>query len=221
MTIEVAGRNVEMEVDTGASVSVVPTQMYSEVLFHIQLKKSTAQLQSYSGERLKVKGEAVAPIKYGMQQSMERLIVVDVSDKPAVLGRDWLSNLKLDWASLFKVDSGVFDVPEKFPQLFAEGVGTLQGYQAKITLSADAKPQFHRPRPVPYALQQKVEEELNQLQEEGIIQPVENSEWAAPIVIARKADNSIRICGDYKVTINPYLEMDNYPMPMHKTCLHR
>ena len=108
VTIEVAGRNVEMEVDTGTSVSVVPTQMYSEVLSHVLLKKSIAQLQSYSGERLKVKGEAVVPIKYGMQQSMERLIVVDVSDKPAVLGRDWLLNLKLDWASLFKVDSGVF-----------------------------------------------------------------------------------------------------------------
>ena len=97
VTIEVAGRNVEMEVDTGALVSVIPTQMYNEVLFHVQLKKCTAQLQSHSGERLKVKGEAVVPIKYGMQQSMERLIVVDLSDKPAILGRDWLSNLKLDW----------------------------------------------------------------------------------------------------------------------------
>ena len=105
------------------------------------------------------------------------------------------------------------NVPENFPLLFAEGVGTLQGYQAKTTLSSDAKPRFHRPRLVPYALQQKVEEELNRLQEEGIIRPVENSEWAAPIVIVRKADNSIRICGDYKVTINPYLGMDNYPMP--------
>ena len=107
----------------------------------------------------------------------------------------------------------MFNVPESFPQLFAEGVGTLQGYQAKITLSSDAKPRFHRPRQVPYALKQKVEEELNRLQKEGIIQPVENSKWAAPVVIARKADNSIRICWDYKVTINPYLNTDNYPMP--------
>ena len=50
MTIEVAGREVEMEVNTGASVSVVPTQMYNEVLSRVQLKKSTAQLQSYRGE---------------------------------------------------------------------------------------------------------------------------------------------------------------------------
>ena len=41
---------------------------------------------------------------------------------------------------------------------------------------------------MPYALQQKVEEELNRLQEEGIIQPVENSEWAASIVIVRKVE---------------------------------
>ena len=66
---------------------------------------------------------------------------------------------------------------------------------------------------MPYALQHKVEEELNRLQEKGIIQSVKNCAWAAPIVIARKADNSIRICGDYKVTINPYLEMENHPMP--------
>ena len=121
MTIEVAGRNLEMEVDTGALVSFVPTQMYNEVLSHVQLKKGTAQLQSHSGERLKVKGKAVVPIKHGMQQSMERLIVVDVSDKPAILGRDWLSNPKLDRVSLFKVDKELFNVPENFPQLFAEG----------------------------------------------------------------------------------------------------
>ncbi len=86
VTITVAGRHVEMEVDTGASVSIVPTQMYNEVLSHVQLKKGTAQLQSYSGERLNVKGEAIVPIKYGMQPSMEQLIEVDVSDKPSILG---------------------------------------------------------------------------------------------------------------------------------------
>ena len=39
------------------------------------------------------------------------------------------------------------------------------------------------------------------------------SDWAAPIVPVPKSDGGIRICGDYKVTINPALEVDQFPMP--------
>uniref|UniRef100_UPI00398F58E1 uncharacterized protein n=1 Tax=Pristiophorus japonicus TaxID=55135 RepID=UPI00398F58E1 len=42
------------------------------------------------------------------------------------------------------------------------------------------------------------------MQRKGIISPMEFSEWANPIV---------RICGDYKVTINCFLLQDQYPLP--------
>ena len=45
-----------------------------------------------------------------------------------------------------------------------------------------------------------------------MIEPVNHSEWAAPIVPVPKADGTVRICGDYKVTINPILEIDQYPL---------
>jgi len=54
-------------------------------------------------------------------------------------------------------------------------------------------------RSVPYALKAKVEQELERLQGEGIISPVEFSEWAAPIVPVVKSNVSVCIlCGDYK-----------------------
>ena len=39
------------------------------------------------------------------------------------------------------------------------------------------------------------------------------NEWATPIVAMPKTDGGVRICSDYKVTINPVLEVDRYPLP--------
>lgn len=46
-----------------------------------------------------------------------------------------------------------------------------------------------------------------------LISKTENSEWASPIVIVPKADKTIRICGDYKVSINQCIEVQTYPLP--------
>ena len=42
---------------------------------------------------------------------------------------------------------------------------------------------------------------------------MEFSDWATPIVPVLKPDGSVHICGDYKVTINPVLDVPEHPMP--------
>lgn len=54
-----------------------------------------------------------------------------------------------------------------------------------------------------HSLKDKVAQEIDRLQELGVITPVTHSEWAAPIVPILKGDRSIGICSDYKVTVNP------------------
>ena len=66
---------------------------------------------------------------------------------------------------------------------------------------------------MPFAIKEEVARELDRLEAEGIIERVESSEWAAPIVTVPKKGGMIRICGDYKVTINPHLDIDVHPLP--------
>ena len=97
--------------------------------------------------------------------------------------------------------------------VFEEGQGKLVGYKAKITLDPQATPRFCKARPMPYALKAKVEEELDRLTTDGIIEPRQFADWAAPIVPVLKGDQTVRICGDFKQTINQASKLDRYPIP--------
>ncbi|CAC5382898.1 unnamed protein product [Mytilus coruscus] len=77
----------------------------------------------------------------------------------------------------------------------------------------EAVPKFFKPRPIPYALRDKVADEIKRLEKQGILEKIKFSEWGAPIVPVMKPDGSVRICGDYKVTINSCLEVPQYPLP--------
>ena len=107
--MQVAGAELEMVMDTGATVTIVPMDIYQSCLSHVRLHKSGVKLQSYCGQQLSVRGEAVVPVKYQGQETWETLVVVNVKDKLTVLGRNWLNNIRLDWSSLFMVDSSGFD----------------------------------------------------------------------------------------------------------------
>ena len=101
----------------------------------------------------------------------------------------------------------------RYQDVFANELGTLHPFQAKLTVAKEARPKFYRARPVPFSLRSEVEEALDRLESDGILEKISYSEWAAPIVTVPKKDGSIRICGDYKVTVNSALEVEQYPLP--------
>ena len=134
---------------------------------------------------------------------------------PTLLGRDWLTFIRLNWREIHYVcSSNLQSVLNRYPSVFQKGLGTLKGFKARIYVDPDAQPRFHRARSVPYAFREKVDKELQRLQDEGTLEPIEFAEWAAPIVAVVKSDkSSIRICGDFSVTINPVSKLDRYPIP--------
>ena len=101
----------------------------------------------------------------------------------------------------------------KHQAIFTDELGTIKSLRAKLNLKSDARPKFHKARSLPFALKDVVEKEIGRLEAAGILKPVSHSDWASPLVIVPKPDGRIRICGDYKNTVNPVIEDEIFPIP--------
>ncbi|XP_037906145.1 uncharacterized protein K02A2.6-like [Hermetia illucens] len=110
------------------------------------------------------------------------------------------------------------DILEENKQLFEEGLGKINNYQVKIHVKETATPIHIPARPVRFGIQKSVEFELERLQQLGIISPVDPNEtpieWATPTVNVVKRNGNIRICGDFRVTLNPALVTIRHPVPI-------
>ncbi|KAK3107500.1 hypothetical protein FSP39_015888 [Pinctada imbricata] len=213
------GKVIKMEIDTGTAVSIISKHDYSTYLSSVPLNNSHEILRTYSGDTISPIGKIRVNVKINHQSADLDLLVVP-QDGPPLLGRDWLSRLRLDWLNIKSVNSlattkktALDDVLADQKELFSEGIGKMKHIKGSISVKPDAPTVFLKARTVPYSLRSKVEEELDKLQSEGIIESVPHSQWATPIVPALKKNGNVRVCGDYRVTVNPVIRLEQYPLP--------
>ena len=213
--LRISGKPLTMELDTGAAVSLLPEGVFRKMFPKAKLRKSNMVLRTYTGEAMAVIGTYPVLVQYEQQLPWELDLTIVRGEGPALLGRNWLKHITLNWASIGSLsrEQALQDVLDKNKDVFADDLGTIQPFTAKLSVSSGARPKFCRARPVPYAMRSAVEEELDRLEAQGVIEKIDHSEWAAPIVAVPKKDGQVRICGDYKVTVNPVLEVDQYPLP--------
>lgn len=211
-----------MELDTGSAVSIITHELYMKKFNEIPLQKTELLLKTYTGENITPVGVLKANVEYKGQQPLLLDLYVVKGKGPVMMGRDWLYKIRLDWCAIKSLNVPQATLPakerldtilDKYSDVFEDKLGTFKSAKAKLTLKEDAQAHFHKARAVPYALRPKVEEELRRLQNESILMKVEWSEWGTPIVPVPKKDGSVRICGDYKVTVNPELQAEQYPLP--------
>ena len=127
-----------------------------------------------------------------------------------------MKSIRLDWENIHTVTVAKFStiqqVLDQHASVFWDEIGTLRGTTAKIHIVSSARPRFLKAQQISDFLQAKVEKELQRLRE-GIVVPIQFSNWATPIIPIVNADDSIRLCGDHKVTVNQETRTDAYTLP--------
>ena len=217
--VEINGENMDMQIDTAADHSIMSIDTYVKKFKSVPLQKTDIKLKTYTGETLKTCGQIACKVVHAGQEHTLPMIVAENEGKPTLLGRNWLDKLKLDWNEVYSLAGAISAneeldrILEKHADLFREGYDGMKGLEAHIRVRENASSIYFKSCPVPYALKEAVEAELNKLEENGVIVKVEQSDWASPIVVMPKSDGSVRICGDYKVTINQVVDDEQYPLP--------
>jgi hypothetical protein len=219
VTLKVDSKDVSFQLDTGSPYTLVPVSLWHQ--FGKPNLEPSETLTACNFTSLTVRGEWTAVVQHRETIKQLRCIVVTPLST-ALCGREWIDAFKLiDYSNVNTVQTISAGVHEKldsilneYKDLFEPGLGKLKNFKAHIYVKPDAQFTIHKPRPIAFGLRNAVDKELDRLLEIDVIEPVETAEFGAvPIVTVVKPGGAVRICADFKVGLNRYIDVQQYPLP--------
>ena len=122
-TIKINQRELQMEVDTGASVSLVSEATWKELQganWRASLNQTSVRLRTYTGEDIPVLGQACVAVQSGDRAAQLPILVV-AGNGPSLLGHNWFTQLRLDWKEIHHMSgrTNVQDILDKHSLVFS------------------------------------------------------------------------------------------------------
>lgn len=216
--VNIKAMDLEMELDSGSGSSVISEILYKKCFSDLKLNSCDLRMCLYNGHKISPLGYFEAIVSYNNKKHSIKFYVVR-NGGPPLLGRDFMTKFGLFFTSSnnnINTDQYPSEVPQlikDYSILFEDALGKFNKFTVDLQLKEGASPKFCKPRTVPFALKQAVEDEINRLVGLGILIPVNFSKYATPIVPVLKGNGKVKIAGDYSITLNKDLQIDKYPMP--------
>ena len=209
--MKINGSAVMMEKDSGASVSMISEKIWNNI-GRPPLKNGKKKLLAYDRHEMTQMGVLESLVETDDEKYIPLSIpVIKCNQEFGLAGRDILPAESLD-----ALHSEVSEDQNKYKRLKG-----IIGAKVEIRLKPGTAPIEQQARELPLALKIKVKQELDRMEDTGIIEKVSSSEWASPIVISIKPGReSPRICGDY-VLVNKCILNQTYLTPTIETAFSK
>ena len=221
--LEVGKSIIEFQLDSGASVNVLPEEVYlAEFGQSTHLKPPEATLLMYDKSELPTIGilKAIRNPKNNRRYRLKFYVVA--KQKQPILGASacqLMELLKVRSENILEIRKRGFvdhvnktSVLEEFQDVF-QGYGRLEG-DLHLEMDQSVTPVRLPLRKLPIAVKNKVQAELERLTRDGIITPVARpTAWISALLVVMKPDGRVRICIDPK-PLNKALKRNHYPLPV-------
>ena len=242
--IEIEDQMVDMELDTGACDNFITEKVWCKLGKPV-LSTTTTNYESASKHSIEVIGQCQLDTTTVEGNKISLNFVVSQVPNLNLLGRGAIKILGISVDNMLnqqvtttrkitdpesadkELQQSCEQLCKQFPELFNNDLGCLKDYELEIKFKTDAKPVFHKPRPVPFAIQDELNLAYEAGIQKGIWKPVQFNQYGTPVVPVRKAqlpnsqNRSIRVCGDYSQTVNPQLETHRQPIPLPEDLMNK
>lgn len=215
-----SGKLTRFLIDSGSAANLIPEDEWVRIGSpKLSSADQTPRVAGYGGKQIQTVGSFQATLVHEQSgaTATDRIIVSRTGR--AVLGLEMLRKLGLMDLSKLTVNSTENTWAEEFPRVFRKQLGEVEGFQHVIRLKADAEAVQARARPIPLAIRDEVKAALDKLLDEGIIEPVESSEWLSAIHPVRKPNGKLRITADLR-ELNKAIVVERFPLPTIEQLVH-
>ena len=245
VAVTINNRKFPFLVDTGASCNLLSSSTWKKIGTPTLQKDETRPLISASNDVIPTSGSVDLDVTVTTEDgdANSQILPFTVTDQLDILGTNAINSLQLmirnnpvkvhvdnirTIRSHQHLQESCLQICKEFPDLWKPELGCLKDYSLEVKFKPDVTPpQFCKPRTVPFAVQ----EDLNQAYDigiaKGIWKPVTFNEYGTPVVPVRKQSQpnqpsgAVRVCGDYSVFINGQLETYRQPMPLPEDLMRR
>lgn len=217
--VNVGGIGISVIIDSGASVNVIDRQLWEDLKknkIKCKSRKDVKTIYAYGNQTpLTVAGLFEADVTFGTRSVRAEFVVVEERGKP-LLGKQTSIELgilviNIEEANYVNSENNREKMRVKYPKCF-EGLGKLTNYQLTIPIDESVNPVVQPLRRIPYGLRDKLDQELDRLENLDIIEKVEKpSKWVSPIVVVPKKEG-VRLCVDMR-RANEAVRRERFPIP--------
>ncbi|UYV66034.1 hypothetical protein LAZ67_3006249 [Cordylochernes scorpioides] len=203
------------EIDTGSCLTLISEKDFKRYLPDVQVKEAGIIVKTYDGTVVPILGEIDVKVDFRGTIAKLRAVVVR-GERKALLGREWINVLKIGnyFVNQMPLEDTLAELLSENQVVFGETTDPIKGFMFAVNIQ-DVNPIFHKARPVPFAIRTAVDEVLERMVEKVYLYQVPSSKWATPVVVVPKKNKEFRICCDFKVTLNRFLDTAAYPLPTH------
>ncbi|KAL1279202.1 hypothetical protein QQF64_025875 [Cirrhinus molitorella] len=195
------GQTINFKIDSGADATIVSEKNYESLKNKIPLSKTNVILNSPGG-KLECMGQMKTKVSVKKNTYLMNAYVVRGAHVGNLLGRS------------AAIQMGLIKRIDEIRESVFGSLGLMACEPVKIMLKSTAEPySVHVARRVPIPMLTKVKQELDRMEQLGVIEEVsEATPWCAPMVPVAKRNGDIRICVDLK-RLNEAVIREKYVLP--------